>query len=1259
MSRELGKVTRISVIVAVLVALVMLATPVLQIGGKSVSPIGDVAAANGSRVFNVGIVGFTGSVATLNPFVYTMSSEYDVFAPCYSYLLTYDQDGNRVGDLATSWSEGPDGLLWNFKLAKNAYFIDPAAPNSKAHPVTAADVMWSFWEVNNDSGNHLASNLNCVPGSHGVISSMYTGVDQFDLYIRLSSPFAPFMDALNIIPIMPQYIWSGKQPLNYNNLPPVGSGPFYYGLSRMPTTVGILKRNPIWFQEVNRGWQIHIDTLQYKNEMSTATAWSELTLDDPLIDTYIGVSPSQYTDHIVNATDHGASENLLGFAVSTGFVYEYQLNQLSDALRAKLGMHSGHNNQLLLNPTVKLAMAMCVDKPTFIKNVTMGLGTVADSLVPDTNPWHYTYPNPVQFNPTAARTMLMNAGWAYDSAGNPAISTTVPLYKKGATNGTVYHPLSFRLLSLTTASEWDVGARLLVQWAARGGVQLIEDLVSVNQANSAWYAGNYDTWLWDWVFTPTSDPSTDCMSVDTTMAIGTWSGSYWSNASFDALYNRSLVTMDPVARRILTDQLQASVYEDHNDQLIEYRKDLYVSSTVHWERASYGDWETQWTMIPDQCYNWLYMQLSPVDNPAPTAHISKEGGYNGLVKTDINFGGTSSQSSGCDYQWYWGDGSVTGWLNTTEFGSTTHQYFTDGVYTAYFAVRQWGTSDHFAGYAQTTVTVVNTSNVAPVLGAITMTPSSGINTGTVVNFTAAATDANGDLLYYTWNFNDTYSAYGATVFHQFTSVGTGEYNVLVQVTDNHPGKGRPQNGTATVIIGPNHAPTVSLPSSRTIDWKTVTTFTATAGDIDLDPLRYTWNWGDGSQQVTNVSTTTHSYSQKGQVSLVVHADDLTGLSGHNVSAVEAVNVLGTPSPPTNVLIVPSVTTIFMGQTMSFTGSAKDPTGDAMRFTFTFGDGEHTVINNAETTNNKLVSDTTPHMYNSVGTMTTYMSAFDGQDNTTSPSVLVTVNLNHLPVIAPPLSNKQGWAGNTTSFTGSATDADPGETATLRYTWNFGDGSALRVAKSPTHVYAKAGIYTFTLYVNDLTGIAGHNVSSSKTISVAFNLALKQGWNLVTVPLVGNGYMASTIPGLVTGDVVASWNSATKDYDHTYIKDLLPDDFAIEPNAGYWIWVAAAKTIHLYGSLPTDMQIRTIDLSGAGWIMLGFESLNATRHAGDIVGMYMGSGAITMISAYDAVSGYTDYIAVIDTVNFTLVPGQAYWCWFAASGQVNGALAYVP
>jgi len=472
-------------------------------------------------------------------------------------------------------------------------------------------------------------------------------------------------------------------------------------------------------------------------------------------------------------------------------------------------------------------------------------------------------------------------------------------------------------------------------------------------------------------------------------------------------------------------------------------------------------------------------------------------------------------------------------------------------------------------------------------------------------------------------------------------------------------RGLTVTATKSVTLTDNQPPVISIQSSQLANWKTTTYFTATASDADNDTLRFTWDWGDGSKSVTTTPTNvTHVYGQKTTFNLYVYADDLTGLPDHNVSALDVVRCLdlGT-SPPYGLTLSVNRSSIWVSQSVTFAATAQDPAGDGMRFSIACGDGTFVNVDTPATANNAVVTITAAHTYLSAGAMTARLYVSDGLDNIAlATPVTVTVTLNSPPVVAP-LTNKTAWAGFSSSFSAIAVDPDGDP---MRYTWDFGDSTPLRAGASTTHIYAKAGMYTFTVHVDDLTGLAGHNVSISATASIAFNLALAVGWNFVSVPVVGFGYKASTL-GLATGDMVSSWNSTTQSYDHTYIKGISPTsaDFAIAPNAGYWVWVAAAKTLHLYGSVPTTMQstVVKVPLQG-GWISVGFLGLNTTRHASNIAPMYSGTGAVTVVAYYQPPGGYIPFLIWLPTLNnFTLIPGLGYWVWITAGP--GGTLSYMP
>jgi ABC-type transport system substrate-binding protein len=1228
-----GRATRMSIFVVFLLAVSALGAPSLMTNGAVDGPIKNAAAADIDRIFTVG--GVELAISTLNPFTYTMADEMMAIWPCYSTLLTYDSDGvSVIGDLATDWSMSSDGLTWHFNIVSNAYFCDPDNPTSTAHQVTADDVIYSYELVQN-----YTSNLHYyLP--EGTLTHMRK-LGTFELELVLSQPFAPFQSSLIGIPIVPKYWWEPKVdqyggPKKVKDVIPIGSSFFYYDLDGLPETGEVvLKRNPIWFQTENRGWQLHVDTFRFKDMGDANTAWIELCAGT--IDCFMGVSPDVYVDELPG------TPNVLGFAQSTGFVYTYNLNQMTDELRDTMEgpIASGENSQILLDQVVKDAMAMCVDKHAFVDDVLRGLGSVADSLITDISPWHYTYGTEpdeivIPFNPDGARALLWENGWKYDAAGRVVAidSSQCPLY---GYVGDDLLPLEFNFYSLLPDPEWAEGSMLMADWAAQGGIKLNRILESYNEMNNIWYAADYDTWLWDWMFTPISDPSTDVLSVLTTMEIGSWSDVYWSDAEFDEMYNRSLTAMDPVARGEIVDELQRMAYEDKSCQCVAYRKELYAVSTQKW--VNYGDWSTQWILMPDQCWPYLYMRISPNGPSEPNKNLapvitSLQTSFEGEVNTDIWFWGDATDGSSLNYQWYWGDGTKSGWL--TDDG-IYHQYASDGEYTVYFAAMEMSGDDLYITSKKTKVIVTDSSNTAPYGLSISYSPLTP-STGDVITFTGSASDADGDELFYSWNFGDTYTGLGQVATHQYTEDGV--YDVYMYVTDNHIGTGtRPQSTHIGVDVAPNYPPTIGVPDFTGVLRQVATPFSVTASDPDGDPLRYTWDWGDGSTTVNYASTATHTYMSKGVYTLTVSADDLSNLPGHNVTDTGMVQVVA-PQNKVPVISAFSATNLnpYTGQLLTFTATASDGDGDPLRFTFVFGDGTQAVFQSGPTNPNQDVTFSVDKIYTAGGFMTASVHVWDFTANVTCTPLSINVAWNAAPDVLP-MSDKSAVVDQLVTFSVMAYDDDEDP---LTYTWDFGDGTPLAVGNGITHAYASDGEFVFRVWVDDAHG---HNVTTAAIIDVKseFEMNLITGWNLVTVPLVDHSYRASTL-GLSVGDVVAGYNPSTKSYDKMYYVGISPSiyDFDIEPCLGYWVSVASSKTLTLSGYQASGMVYTFVNVpAGGGWAILGVPSLDTGLMASDVAAMY--EGDISAVAAFNAVTKtYQTYYPAIPPTDFVVAPGSGMW-----------------
>jgi PKD repeat protein len=261
--------------------------------------------------------------------------------------------------------------------------------------------------------------------------------------------------------------------------------------------------------------------------------------------------------------------------------------------------------------------------------------------------------------------------------------------------------------------------------------------------------------------------------------------------------------------------------------------------------------------------------------------------------------------------------------------------------------------------------------------------------------------------------------------------------------------------------------------------------------------------------------------------------------------------------------------------------------------------------------------------------------------------------NQAPVLQP-LVDSSAPAGQSLAFNASATDAD---NDALQYTWDFGDGTVPQSGQNVTHTYSMPGTYAVAVYVDDLTGLPGHNVSSTAVVSISFSLHLCAGWNLMSLPLVGHGYRASML-GLASGDVVIGWNSSAKAYTQNYIVQGSPPvaDFDILEGLGYWVYCKTDEIIPIYGSQatgPRELQI-TVP-TGGGWALIGFPTIGPAKKASDIPGMFS-PGTVTIVARYDApIHSYHSYIVGFAPSDFNLVAGQGYWIYCTASGTLSYTL----
>ena len=135
----------------------------------------------------------------------------------FSRLVTYDDTGTPIPDLADSWVYDPAGTVLTLKLNPNARWHD-------GEPVTSADVLFTFDTIKDPATKSNRSSDLQVGGEWVA----WAAPDPQTVTLTTPAPFAPFLFALSQIAIVPKHVLEGSADLATDpfNLQPIGSGPF-------------------------------------------------------------------------------------------------------------------------------------------------------------------------------------------------------------------------------------------------------------------------------------------------------------------------------------------------------------------------------------------------------------------------------------------------------------------------------------------------------------------------------------------------------------------------------------------------------------------------------------------------------------------------------------------------------------------------------------------------------------------------------------------------------------------------------------------------------------------------------------------------------------------------------------------------------------------------------------------------------------------------------------------------------------------------
>ncbi len=1050
-------------------------------------------------------IGVTEDPDSFNPFDMMSGTSWSVAHMMYEFLYAVGPEMDPTPQLAASHEVSDDNLTWTYHLVEDSYWHD-------GRPVTAHDVAFTFNMIM-ENPKECALVAGYLDGFDDVVA-----LDTHTVEVSLLKPKANMLSL--IVPILPEHLWTAVRDgdvgidrvemwdTEYFAEGPVGSGPFILNEYNMAQGyISLLAQKPYHRLPGIEVDSVNIDELLfviYKNDNAMIT---DLELGD--LDAVGGV-PSLSWDTLMTNPD------IEGQTPATHILEEFGFNCATPEIRESVNDDGDRNfpdastNYETCNLSVRQAMTMATDIPYIADEIHLGRAQEAYAIIPPATPfWHYAVPEEDKwhnFGIEGANALLNESGYHQFDGSDFGFAGVRENESSGARLEFEFYYIRSNLMDELTAQkmqEWweEIGVKANLHAAAEGILYNLE------------FEMGYDMFIWSWW--PDVDP-TWFLSVLTTGEIPLdesdntkWSDAFYSNPYYDQLWLEQQETMDIFERQAIVREMQQIVYRDCPYICLVYPAGLIAYRTDNYE--NFPDMEIKSGITPSSF--WYYFAIEPKGVPAFDIGLAPSYEVQRDQETPFSVMIHDSDGDTLEVTWIFGDGSLeevytydTG-TDTSFEASVGHSYDTlasDLVLTVSV------TDGTYVRNSTALVDVVTLANFVPVISDPSCSPPEAY-VGETTTWSITASDAEETELTVTWDWDDgsftttsiPVSTPGTAVTDEQTHVfdDAGSYEVTVWVDDGYDAEGHNNSFTFTTysVIGnsPPYALTVADVVTNVDIW---TSLSATARDADPDTLQFTWEWDDGTFNVTEYDTSSnpnavvaddvwHMWDTPDTYSVTVWVDDLTGEPGHNISStVEVVVSLDGDLPPSSIQLIPDPDPAIQEQPVEMVVRATDGNGDALTITVEFGDGENYTDSTVGGTTGPQ-SILAVHTYVDVDTYTVTVHVNDGTFNVSKTFELL---VEEPPENSPPsilLSQSYSAMYNET-FTITPmviSDADDDE-LTVWYDW--GDGSPWTEGNSTytaSHEYHEVATFTLTAYADDNTGLTDHNVSKTTTVTVGSNL----------------------------------------------------------------------------------------------------------------------------------------------------------------------------
>lgn len=483
------------------------------------------------------VYGDSSEPSSLNPFKGYLATEFYFWAWTYHLPITFAVDDlGAVPDFVTETEVSEDGRTFTYTVRDDLTWSD-------GEPMTAED---------------MAFTLNTYKEKHAYLPQGYLGLvesveapDDTTVVLRTSEPTslysgaAPYMYTY----ILPEHVWSehAETPKQYENVPSVGSGPFFIAEYERGQFVR-LERNPYW-----TGPEPQVDEMIYRifnNDDAVAEALKAGEIDFGYIDTPNVYNSLEGEPNI--ETFVGPIPEFDELAMNAGSAYQ----EPDGAFRPH-----GDGHPALTDPVVRRAIRMAINSEDLVDRVQLGYGTPGDSIVPPVSiagaRWEPSESERIPWDIEGANQLLEDAGYR-DTDGDGVREMPPGSLEPG-------RPLELRYYTQTNDQSTIDAAPFISAWLEDIGIRAEVSAMSSGRLGNELNAGTYDLFHWGWIPDPDPDSILSYFQCDQRPPDGRTYGNndtYYCNPEYDRLYQQQRATLDPQERLEIIHEMQRIFYED-------------------------------------------------------------------------------------------------------------------------------------------------------------------------------------------------------------------------------------------------------------------------------------------------------------------------------------------------------------------------------------------------------------------------------------------------------------------------------------------------------------------------------------------------------------------------------------------------------------------------------------------------------------------------------------------------------------------------